>query len=164
MSAVSDPGETNGRPEVPPEASGVLGNLPRTRPQRSSPRRAAARQASSREQPAPRSEDGAAAAKPAKPRKSTARKPKAASASPGRARARATGAAQAPAAAQHGRRSEEVPRQGFATEDERAVGAVQPPGGLELIGTAAEIVSEIAKAGVSGGERLVRDILSRLPR
>jgi hypothetical protein len=40
---------------------------------------------------------------------------------------------------------------------------VQPPGGAELVGAAAEIISEIAKAGLSSGERLIRDALSRLP-
>ena len=56
-----------------------------------------------------------------------------------------------------------MPRQGFATEGDRVSGPVQPPGGPELIATAAEIVGEIAKAGVSGGERLLRDLVSRLP-
>jgi hypothetical protein len=40
---------------------------------------------------------------------------------------------------------------------------VAPPGGAELLATAAEIVSELAKASVSTGERLLRDVLSRLP-
>jgi len=56
-----------------------------------------------------------------------------------------------------------VPRQGFECEFERAHGAVAPPGGPELVATAAEVISELAKAGFSTGERLVRDIFSRLP-
>jgi len=56
-----------------------------------------------------------------------------------------------------------VPRQGFASDGERVSGPVQPPGGAELIATAAEIVSELAKAGVSTGERLIKDVVSRLP-
>jgi len=40
---------------------------------------------------------------------------------------------------------------------------VQPPGGAEFLATAAEIVSELTKAGVSAGERLVKDAFSRLP-
>ena len=56
-----------------------------------------------------------------------------------------------------------MPRQGFECEEERASGPVQPPGGAELVASAAEIVSEVAKAGFSTGERLFRDVLSRLP-
>jgi hypothetical protein len=59
---------------------------------------------------------------------------------------------------------EAVPPQGFECEGERASGPVQPPGGTELVATAAEILSEIAKAGISGGERLLKDALSRLSR
>jgi hypothetical protein len=40
---------------------------------------------------------------------------------------------------------------------------VQPPGGAELLGSAAEILAELAKGGLSTGERLLRDALSRLP-
>ena len=65
----------------------------------------------------------------------------------------------APAAA-----PEAVPRQGYESVEERATGPVQPPGDAEFIGTAAEIVTELAKAGISGAERLVRDVLSRLGR
>jgi hypothetical protein len=46
---------------------------------------------------------------------------------------------------------------------DRASGPVQPPGSTELMATAAEIVSELAKAGVSSGERLLKDLLGRLP-
>jgi hypothetical protein len=60
--------------------------------------------------------------------------------------------------------AEPVPRQGFESEEERATGAVQPPGGTELVSTAAEILGELTKAGISGGERLLRDVLSRLGR
>jgi hypothetical protein len=42
-------------------------------------------------------------------------------------------------------------------------GSVSPPGGIELLASAAELVSELAKAGVGTGERLLRDALSRLP-
>jgi hypothetical protein len=41
-------------------------------------------------------------------------------------------------------------------------GPVAPPGGAEFAATAAEILGELTKAGVSTGERLVRDVLSRL--
>jgi hypothetical protein len=57
-----------------------------------------------------------------------------------------------------------VPRQGFACEEELASGTVAPPGGTELVASAAEILSEIAKAGISGGERLLKDALSLFSR
>jgi hypothetical protein len=55
-----------------------------------------------------------------------------------------------------------VPRQGFECED-RASGAVHPPGGGELIASAAELVGELAKAGLSTGERVLKDVFSLLP-
>jgi hypothetical protein len=61
-------------------------------------------------------------------------------------------------------KEEAVPKQGFECEGEgeRASGPVQPPGGAELLASAGEIFSEVAKAGFSTGERLFRDVLSRL--
>ena len=58
---------------------------------------------------------------------------------------------------------EPAPRQGFECESERTDGPVHPPGGAELVASAAEIVGELAKAGLSAGERLFRDVFSRLP-
>jgi len=46
---------------------------------------------------------------------------------------------------------------------DRATGPVQPPGGAELISSAAEIFSELARSGLSTGERLLKDALARLP-
>ena len=60
-------------------------------------------------------------------------------------------------------RSGRGPRQGFECDGDTASGAVQPPGGAELVASAAEIVGELAKAGLSTGERLLKDVLSRLP-
>jgi hypothetical protein len=56
-----------------------------------------------------------------------------------------------------------APRQGFECDGESVSGSVAPPGAPELVATAAEIVGELAKAGLSTGERLVKDVLSRLP-
>jgi hypothetical protein len=174
---------------TPPEGPGVLSNLPRTRPQRSSPRRVAAREASAAatataQRPA---RSGRAAATPAKPPKSgNGSRPQSASAAGGKgapkssartskgtpkgaskgARATTTARRQSGAGAHERRRfldQEPVPRQGFECEGERASGPVQPPGGAELLASATEIVSEVAKAGLSTGERLLRDVLSRLP-
>jgi hypothetical protein len=119
----------------PSNEQGVLSNLPRTRPQRSTPRRAAAR------------EHAAAAARP-RARGSGARQA---------ARARAAGDAKgAP------RRKPAAPLQGFECDSETS-GSVQPPGAVELLASAAEIVSELTKAGVSRSERLLKDVVSRLP-
>jgi hypothetical protein len=40
---------------------------------------------------------------------------------------------------------------------------VQPPGGAELVASAVEILGELAKGGLSTGERLLKDVISRLP-
>ena len=53
--------------------------------------------------------------------------------------------------------------QGFESESDRARGAVHPPTGAELVSSATEILGELAKAGLSSGERIFRDVLSRLP-
>lgn len=58
---------------------------------------------------------------------------------------------------------EPAPRQGFECEGDSASGSIQPPGGTELVAAAAEIVGELAKAGLSTGERLFKDVFSRLP-
>jgi hypothetical protein len=121
----------------PSNDQGVLSNLPRTRPQRSSPRRAAAR-------------DHAAAAARPRARGSGARQA-------GATRARAPGDAKGVP-----RRKPAAPLQGFECDSETS-GSVQPPGAVELLASAAEIVSELAKAGVSRSERLLKDLVSRLP-
>jgi hypothetical protein len=166
---VSGGAQSNGRTKSPDEAAGVLANLPRTRPQRATARRAAAR---GKEHPASAADNGSAATATQR----AAKKPKAAGkpaktakagASAGRSQPAARSAAPRPRKAATKRAKpapEDVPRQGFECEEERATGSVPPPGGTELIGTAAEIVGELAKAGISGGERLLRDVLSRLGR
>jgi hypothetical protein len=58
---------------------------------------------------------------------------------------------------------EAAPRQGFESENDRSNDSLQPPGGIELVASAAELVGELAKAGVSTGERVLKDVLSRLP-
>jgi len=184
------------------DTEGVLANLPRTRPQRSSARRNAAREAAA----SGATQDGPVKAAPARsarraPAKPPARagasadkadkrgarsasggsgttagmatRPSAAGKASGAARsagagARGSGARKKKAAARRPPRpaatvNEAVPRQGFESDGERVSGPVQPPGGAEMLATAAEIVSELAKAGISTGERLVRDAFARLP-
>jgi hypothetical protein len=156
---------------------GVLANLPRTRPQRSSARRAAARGGSAAPTRPRKAQSKRAPAKPtttaAAPAAPTAITTADSSAKP-KSRVRATRPAAATkrstaprrAAARKGRQApadEPAPRQGFESGGESAGRPVQPPGGAEFVATAAEIVNELAKAGLSTGERLFKDVLSRLP-
>jgi hypothetical protein len=160
--------EDNDRgPQQPPADQGVLGNLPRTRPQRASARRSAARgsgaaagekKTRAAKAPAPpRAKARPPASRASKPSRSG--KPKAVRASAAGERARDSARRRAAAA-----RDDGVPRQGYESAGERVSGPVEPPGSAELLATAAEIVGEIARAGASTGERLVKDVLSRLPR
>ena len=182
---VSGPAESNGRAETVDGDAGVLSNLPRTRPQRSTARRTAARSQNARRASSENGSSGGAsstarAGKPraaAKPAKAAGAKP-AKAAKPGKpAKAKAAKATAKPgkrATAERPRKAaarrplrvvrDEVPRQGFECDDDRATGAVPPPGGTELVSTAVEIVGELAKAGISGGERVLRDVLGLLGR
>jgi hypothetical protein len=131
------------------ERQGILASLPRTRPQRASPRRAAARKA-----------NATASAKATTSAKAKAKATTKAGANGSKSRKRTRTAPKRPAPI-----AEPVPRQGFACESDsdRASGPVQPPGGAELVAGAAELIGELAKAGISTGERVLRDVLSRLP-
>jgi hypothetical protein len=170
------PSDPTGEPST--NGDGVLSKLPRTRPQRSSPRRAAARAASAAAvasatgvAPVNSGPEVASAAsarsngRPSQPAKSaaarTAKSPAPTRPTSARRRTRASGARTARAAAAVS--VEPAPRQGFECETERANGSVSPPGGADLVASAAEIVGELAKAGVSKGERLLKDFLSHLP-
>jgi hypothetical protein len=121
---------------------GVLANLPRTRPQRSTPRRAAARGASSQR---------------------AAGAPRATTSTPARKRARGERARTAARPAPATSRAKRAPVQGYESQSETASGSVQPPGAVELLASAAELVGELTKSGFSRGERLLKDIASRLP-
>lgn len=187
---MADADVSNSATKTPRSEGGVLANLPRTRPQRSSARRAAARGANA-EPAAPRKSARAKPAKPTASKRTAARsksQPKArvtekraveavtessasaaAKASPptprpsSAVRAKRARAAKRPAPLRPTAPLEEpAPRQGFESEGETD-GAVAPPGGAELVSAAAEIVSELAKAGLSTGERLLKDVFSRLP-
>jgi hypothetical protein len=57
-----------------------------------------------------------------------------------------------------------VPRQGFEAEEDITPGvSVQPPSGAELAASVAELVGELAQAGLSTGGRLLKDAFTRLP-
>ncbi|MGO9447432.1 MAG: hypothetical protein ACLQQB_02220 [Solirubrobacteraceae bacterium] len=58
---------------------------------------------------------------------------------------------------------EPVPKQGYEAEPESLNGPVHPPGGTELLASAAELAGELTKSGVNSGVRVLRDFLSRLP-
>ena len=118
MFFVSD-AKGNSRPSTTPQDSGVLVNLPRTRPQRASPRRAAARKTTS----------GARRSAATDPRGSAPRR-------------------------------DAAPRQGFESESESMTGSVQPPGSAELVASAVEMIGELAKVGLSTGERVSMALLS----
>jgi hypothetical protein len=152
--------ENNGGSNGHSDGQGVLANLPRTRPQRSTARRTAARQASASETAAKRSPNGAAEPVPAaSARAAESRKAKAQPAAKAKPRA-----AKRARPAGSSRAGDPVPAQGYESDGDRATrGTVQPPGGAELLGSAAEILGELAKSGLSTGERLVKDVLARLP-
>lgn len=56
-----------------------------------------------------------------------------------------------------------APRQGFEAERDPVSGSVQPPGGVDLFASAAELAGELTKSGLSTGGRLLKDVLARLP-
>jgi hypothetical protein len=128
--------------EDPPAAGGVLANLPRTRPQRASARRDAARQAAKADATPTTAPKGKRRAPQAKPAKAPADK-----------RAKS-----APKLLQ-----DSAPRQGFESESDLISGPVQPPGGVDLLASAAELAGELTKTGLATGGRLLKDVLSRLP-
>ncbi len=160
-SADSNGGTTAGAAE-----QGVLSQLPRTRPQRSSARRAASRRAGQAGGQLP--EGDAATPKPKRAKAPAASTKRAA---PAKAKAPTASRAKTPqsvkVATPHAPRrakpvaEQPVPRQGFESESDRARGPVRPPGGTELLTSAAEIVGELTKAGFSTGERLLRSLLPR---
>jgi hypothetical protein len=156
----------NGRGSTGNDDPGILSQLPRTRPQRSSRHRAAARDGGPAASPGAAIASAANGHAPAAPKPSRraptnaapAGRSKAASASRSKAdRKRAKASAGAASA------MPTAPRQGFESEGERASATVHPPGGAELVASAAEIVGELAKAGLSTGDRLLKDVFSHLP-
>jgi hypothetical protein len=182
---MNDAGKSDGGSSGPRADEGVLAKLPPTRPQRSSRRRTAARtatvgaarggatEASTEAETAATGADSPASRAPAGTRTGTgatasARKRKPQKDVPrDRARGRRVGPRLQPAASKRddsSRREQGVPRQGFDSESDLATGPVQPPGGVELVASAAEIVAELARAGLSAGERVLADLVARLPR
>ncbi|HEY1832797.1 MAG TPA: hypothetical protein VGG08_00050 [Solirubrobacteraceae bacterium] len=176
MSGPGDDHPGNGLPPSPQDGGSVLANLPRSRPQRSSARRDAARSkrlATEHGEPRKARAIKSATAAPAKEKAKAGadRRAKPRPDHPDTQAARRTRLKDtedsAPQAARRTRlkdAEDPVPPQGFECEGERATGAVQPPGSTELLASAAEALGEIAKFGFSTGERLLRDVISLLPR
>ena len=180
MCAMSEETERHTPAEPEPNAAGVLANLPRTRVQRSSARRIAARDGAARAAAAPASsalsgeaqKAPPAGSPPAPKRGKGARKPasasrKAAAPAGSRPRARAQGAASSrarrgAASSRATAKADRAPRQGFESEADATTGPVMPPGGAELLNAATELLSEVAKSGLSRGASTVKDILGRL--
>jgi hypothetical protein len=148
---MSDADDSDRRSSPPLGEEGVLANLPHTRPQRASRRRTEAREAT-----VGAATPGAAAARPGDGSKL-------ANAAGGGVRRRGPAVtAKRPRGPSAGQDS--VPRQGFESESGIASGSVQPPGAAEVVASVAEVVGELTKAGLSAGERLLKDFLARLPR
>jgi hypothetical protein len=174
MSAVSAAEQTDADPAPAAPAQSVLSQLPRTRPQRSTARRTASRDAArsataTKPAPARRKRAVKAAAPGARAKGATGTKAavkRAAKAAPVTPRAavrkpaRKTAVRGRTPARAHDEQA--VPPQGYASDSERLSGSVPPPGSAEFVATAAELLSELAKAGASGGERAVKGLLSRL--
>jgi hypothetical protein len=149
-------------------SEGVLANLPRTRPQRSSARRDAARRTASAKVEttgAPARKLHRAASTTTQP--APARKPP----SPISTKAEPTPAPKriltekrpSKSKVKAKRLQDPAPRQGFETEGDPISGPVQPPGGIDLLSSAAELAGELTKSGLSTGGRLLKDVFARLP-
>ncbi len=135
------PPSATDRPER--DNPGVLESLPSTRPQRPSARRAKARAKRGTTTPTEPPTN-------ARPRRAAKATPKPVETQ--RAARAAPKAAEPP-----------VPPQGFEAEEQIEPGrAVQPPSNTELAASVAELIGELAQAGLSTGERLVKDALRRL--
>jgi hypothetical protein len=140
-------------------SEGVLANLPRTRPQRSSARREDAR----RETPQ-------AAATPAVAKAETKAQAGATAKAKTRAQAKAVTGAKTETKAASGRKrapdkpvQDPAPRQGFEAESDPLGGSVRPPGGMDVFASAAELAGELTKNSLSHGGRMLKDLLTRLP-
>jgi hypothetical protein len=124
--------------QTPKLEGGVLAELPRTRPQRSSPRRAATRAATASKAKKPAVKP--AAKKPAATRKRVAKPPAKAVDPP-------------------------APKQGYEPEEEVELGnTINPPSGVELVESVGDIFGELASSGLAAGGRILKDAFSLLRR
>jgi hypothetical protein len=145
---------------------GVLGALPRTRPQRASPRRAAAQAKRGKAQQAAEPDVPKTASSPATPTRPKTAQPK------GKP---AKGQTRSKAASGRGTTSRRAtprpparpaaPKQGYEPEEELELGrSVRPPGAAELVESVADIFLELASASLKSGGRALKEALSPLRR
>jgi hypothetical protein len=168
---MSTPENSDARPDTPGLDGGVLAALPRTRPQRVSARRAAARGKTAK------SETVVSAGAVEQPTKAKPAK-KATSKTKGKPAAKPKPASRAAAVGARGGSAKRrprptkvepseppVPRQGYEPEEELELGnTVNPPSGVELLESLADIVSELAGSSLTAGGRMLKDALSILHR
>lgn len=168
----------NGREADSIPEGGILAALPRARPQRASARRAAARTSTA-------AQKGTAAAKTAtatktKSVRTTRTKKHVAGESPAVTEPMATKkptvrkpvAAKKPTSTK--RRTAKpiakpaeppAPKQGYEPEEELELGkSVNPPSGVELVESVADIIGELANSGLAAGGRLLKDAFSLVRR
>jgi hypothetical protein len=119
-------------PATPGGEPGIMGSLPKRRPQRPSARRASAQEA---------------------PPKRAPTKPRAASKQGATPKPRPTPKAEPARAPRQGFEAE---------SDVETGKSVQPPGGIELAASVVEIFGELAQTGLTNGGRLLKDVLTRL--
>jgi hypothetical protein len=164
---------SNGRGGPALADGGILGSLPRKRPQRSSPRRAAAqaRTAAAQAHTASTQATTSAQARTASTQaRTTSAQAREAEGRPAlaakRPSARRSASAKKTAPPKSPRRREPpAPRQGYEPEDELELGrSVHPPSGVELVESVADIFVELASAGLKAGGRALKDALSPLHR
>jgi hypothetical protein len=147
-------------PENPVEG-GVLAALPRTRPQRVSPRRAAARQRTGKAEPEKTVKAEPEKTSKAEPEKTV--KAKTVKAKPASAKA----APKAKTASRSRSKPAEAPapKQGYEPEEEVELGkTVNPPSGVELVESVADIFGELANSSLAAGGRILKDAFSLLRR
>lgn len=164
--------------------AGVLGALPRTRPQRASPRRSSAKrsgEAANARKATPsktgtgKARDGKAeaagtgAAKAASgettPAKTASAKAAPAKAAPAKAAAKRRAGSTNSKPAPPRRREPPAPRQGYEPLEEPKQGAsVSPPSGVELVESIASIFAELASASLQAAGRVLKDALSPFRR
>ncbi|MGN6372124.1 MAG: hypothetical protein ACTHM1_03920 [Solirubrobacteraceae bacterium] len=138
---------------------GVLGSLPRTRPQRPSRRRESAKASSDNPGTKPARRAAKASAKP----RTTKTSPAKTAAAKTSSRKPAAAKRAAPKTPPPRRREPPAPKQGYEPMEEPKAGAtVHPPSGVELVESVATIVAELASVGVKAGGRVLKDALSPL--
>ncbi len=167
--------ETNNsesHPENPVEG-GVLAALPRTRPQRVSPRRAAARQRTDKARPEARGSAPARSAPKTTPTAPAAEAPPAKLKAKAKVKtvktkpASAKPAPKAKAAFRSRSKPAEAPapKQGYEPEEDVELGkTVNPPSGVELVESVADIFGELANSSLAAGGRILKDAFSLLRR